>query len=237
MPAEGCNRIFLLQLEEFSLKWKGDFMRAFIFANGDFCQQDTSLPINNDDLIIAADGGSQHCIDLDLQPNILIGDLDSVDEKILNNWLSEGVEIIRYSPDKDQTDLELALLYAQKQQVSEILVYGAAGGRLDMTIGNLTLLANPTLQIPITLICGSEKVHLLREGGSLSLIGKPGDTLSLIPLQPGPSTVTTEGLKYPLSSDILEFGYTKGISNQLVSKQARIVLEQGLLVVIHTHID
>ena len=212
-------------------------MRAFIFANGEFCQQDTSLPIQNDDLIIAADGGSSHCVALDLRPHLLIGDLDSVDKKTLNDWSSKGVEIVRYSRDKDQTDLELALIYAQDQQVTEIFVYGASGGRLDMTIGNLTLLAHPILQIPITLICGFEEVHLLRDGESLILDGQSGDILSLIPLQPGESIVTTDGLQYPLSSGVLEFGYTKGISNRLVADQARIDLEHGLLAVIHTRLD
>lgn len=212
-------------------------MRAFIFANGEFCPQDAALPIQVDDLVIAADGGSQHCIALDLRPDLLIGDLDSMDEKVLKEWRSDGVEIISYSQDKDQTDLELALLYAQDQGVSEILVYGAAGGRLDMTIGNLTLLAHPDLTLPITLICGVEEVHMLRQGESLTLNGTPGEIVSLIPLQPEQSTVTTEGLNYPLTNEALVFGYTRGISNRLVKKQARIKLESGLLAVIHIRIN
>lgn len=212
-------------------------MRAFIFANGEFCPQDAALPIQVDDLVIAVDGGSQHCIALDLRPDLLIGDLDSIDEKVLKEWRSDGVEIISYSQDKDQTDLELALLYAQDQGVSEILVYGAAGGRLDMTIGNLTLLAHPDLTLPITLICGVEEVHMLRQGESLTLNGTPGEIVSLIPLQPEQSTVTTEGLNYPLTNEALVFGYTRGISNRLVKKQARIKLESGLLAVIHIRIN
>ena len=208
-------------------------MRALIFANGEFCPQDAGLPIQKDDLIIAADGGSRHCITLDLRPNLLIGDLDSIDEKVLSEWRTEGVEINSYSQDKDQTDLELALLYAQDQGASKILVYGAAGGRLDMTIGNLTLLAHPDLLIPITLICGMEEVHMLHRGESLTLNGTPGETVSLIPLQPGPSTVTSSGLKYPLTSEALIFGYTRGISNQLIAERALIKLESGLLAVIH----
>ncbi len=212
-------------------------MRAFIFANGEFCPQDAALTMQSDDLIIAADGGSQHCIALDLRPDLLIGDLDSMDEKVLKEWRSDGVKIISYSQDKDQTDLELALLYAQDQGVSEILVYGAAGGRLDMTIGNLTLLAHPDLTLPITLICGVEEVHLLRQGESLTLNGTPGEIVSLIPLQPGLSTVTTEGLNYPLTNEALVFGYTRGISNRLVKEQARIKLESGLLAVIHIRVN
>lgn len=208
-------------------------MRALIFANGEFCSQDFSLPVMIGDLLIAADGGSRHCLSLDLRPDILIGDLDSIDQQVLADWQTAGVDTHQYPEDKDQTDLELALLYAQKQGVSEIIVYGAAGGRLDMTLGNITLLANPDLLIPITLICGEEEVHMLRQGVSLTLTGKPGDSVSLIPLQPGPSVVTTRGLKYHLDNEALLFGYTRGISNQLVDEQARITLKSGLLAVIH----
>ena len=208
-------------------------MRAFIFANGEFCPDDAGISILRGDLVIAADGGSRHCVALDLRPDLLIGDLDSINQDLLNEWRSDGVEIISYSEDKDQTDLELALLYAQHQQVSEIFVYGAAGGRLDMTIGNLTLLAHPELLKPITLICGEEEVHLLLPGESLKLEGKPGETVSLIPLQAGASGVTTVGLKYPLTGEDLVFGYTRGISNQLITEKAQIILESGILAVIH----
>ncbi len=208
-------------------------MRAIIFANGDFCPDDAGISVDSDDLIIAANGGSEHCATLNLKPDLLIGDLDSMDQDLLSAWQSNGVEIISYPADKDQTDLELALLYAQSQQVSEIFVYGAAGGRLDMTIGNLTLLAHPDLLKPITLICGDEEVHLLLSGETLTLRGKPGETVSLIPLQEGSSQVTTAGLKYPLNGEDLVFGYTRGISNQMVSDQALINLARGTLAIIH----
>jgi thiamine pyrophosphokinase len=207
-------------------------MKAIIFANGDFPPPNKLLDINDKDLVIAADGGSRHCSALDLIPDILIGDLDSTDPKVVENWRNLGVKIIKYPEDKDQTDLELALLIAQENEIEEIVIYGALGGRLDMTLGNLILLAHPKLGLPIKLIHGMEEIQLLRSGESLTINGNPGDTISLIPLEAGTSRVTTDGLQYALKGELLEFGYTRGISNSLAADQAKIKLESGLLAVV-----
>jgi thiamine pyrophosphokinase len=167
----------------------------------------------------------------------LIGDLDSTDPELVSRWEEEGVEVIQHPVDKDQTDLELALLLAQARGAAKAWVYGAVGGRLDMTFGNLVLLAHPLLTIPITLICGNEEVHLLRPGDSLTLEGQPGDTLSLLPLHTGGAGVSAWGVKYPLDGEKLEFGESRGISNQLIQNTATITLESGLLAVIHTRLD
>jgi len=209
-------------------------MRAIVFANGIYQDPIREPAIQPGDLVIAADGGSQHCLDLGITPDVLIGDLDSTDPALAQSWKAAGVEIIRYPEDKDQTDLELALMLSQRRGVDEILVYGAAGGRLDMTFGNLTLLAHPDLQIPTTLICGREEVHLLKPETTLFLDGTPGDIVSLIPLQTDGALVTTSGLKFPLEKEILAYGTTRGISNLLIENKAEIQLGAGLLAVVHT---
>ena len=209
-------------------------MRAIIFANGEYRDPLRPPVFLGDVLVIAADGGSRHCQTLMVTPDILIGDLDSTEPELAARWKERGVEVIRYPADKDQTDLELALLLAQERGAEEILVYGAVGGRLDMTFGNLILLAHPQLNIPITLICGQEEVHLLRQGDSLVVQGSPGDTLSLLPLHPDGAKISAQGVKYPLDDEKLEFGLTRGISNQLIQDKALIKLESGLVAVIHT---
>jgi len=209
-------------------------MRSIIFANGEFCQTVNEINISDDDLVIAADGGSGHCQTLGIIPDVLIGDLDSTSKNLVQEWENDGALIIRHPAQKDQTDLELALLHAQAEGASEIIVYGAVGGRLDMTFGNLLLLANPELTCPIRLICGGEEVQVLRLGESLVLEGEPGDIVSLLSLQLGESRITTKGLEYPLDNEDLGFGFTRGISNQMASERAVIQLESGLLAVIHT---
>ena len=209
-------------------------MRAIIFANGIYQEPLRSPKAEPGDLLIAADGGSQHCQLLKITPDVLIGDLDSTDPALTASWENAGVEVIRYPEDKDQTDLELAMMLAQERGADEILVYGAVGGRLDMTFGNLTLLAHPDLRTPTTLICGSEEVHLLKMGGALTLEGIPGEIVSLIPLQPGNTVVSSSGLRYPLHKEKLDFGTTRGISNVLLENQAEIQIDSGLLAVVHT---
>lgn len=208
-------------------------MRAYIFANGQYGHPARPLTPGPGDLVIAADGGTRHCQDLGIVPDVIIGDLDSSDPELTAFWENAGVEIIRYPEDKDQTDLELALLLAQERAADQILVFGAVGGRLDMTFGNLTLLAHPDLQTPTTLICGNEEVHLLSPGDSLVLEGRPDETISLIPLQPGHSRITATGVGYPLEQEDLAYGTSRGISNYLVGTRAEIRLESGLLAVVH----
>lgn len=187
-----------------------------------------------EDLIIAADGGYRHCQMLEILPDCLIGDLDSTPKKVIHTWENKGVKIIRHPEQKDETDLELALLFAQTRGARTIIVYGAAGGRLDMTLGNLLLLAHPKLTAQLTLICSSQEVRGLKPGETLELSGNPGDTVSLIALLPDTSGITTRGLEYALDGGSLELGITRGISNLMNSKQAQISLKNGFLAVIHT---
>jgi thiamine pyrophosphokinase len=208
-------------------------MQAIIFANGDLHPSELELEFGKDDFLIAADGGSRHCAILGIIPNVLIGDFDSTDPDLILAWEGMGVEVIRHPEDKDQTDLELAFLHAQSRGASKILVYGAIGGRLDMTLGNLVLLAHPSLKLSVKLAYGRETVRLLREGELLTLPGATGDTISLIALSSKGAQVTAKGLEYPLEKSILGFGTTRGISNRLTNNQATIHVEKGALAVIH----
>jgi thiamine pyrophosphokinase len=212
-------------------------MKAVIFANGEVCASDLKGNFKDAELLIAADGGYRHFQSLEALPDLLIGDLDSTPEEVQVSWEKRGVTIIRHPEDKDQTDLELALLYADKRGAAQILVYGAVGGRLDMTLSNLLLLAHPEISADLTFLCGDQEVKLIPRGQSLTIQGKPGDRVSLIPLGPGTSGISTVNLKYPLDQDELAFGLTRGISNVMDADHAEISLEEGLLALIHTHSD
>ncbi len=209
-------------------------MKSIIFANGEFCPPENPLKIHADTLVIAADGGSHHCQALGIKPNVLIGDLDSASPDLIKEWQETGVTVIRHPARKDQTDLELALFYAQENGAEQIEVYGAVGGRLDMSYGNLLLLAHPDHTAEIKLLCDGEEVQVLRQGTKITINGSRGDLVSLLSLQPGQSRITTVGLEYPLENENLAFGVTRGISNRLAADQATIQLNAGLLAVIHT---
>ncbi len=212
-------------------------MKAYIFANGDYKPPLKGLEIKDDDLVIAADGGSRHCQTLNIKPQILIGDMDSTDPDLLDEWEAGEVEIIRFPEDKDQTDLELAITLAQEKGAEKIVIHGAVGGRLDMSFGNLGLLGHPALSVPTTMINGAEEVHLLKSGDMLTLVGDLGDLVSLVALCPDEAVVSTIGLLYPLKNEALKFGETRGISNQLTQKRGTVHLKSGMLTVIHTRTD
>ncbi|HSQ17102.1 MAG TPA: thiamine diphosphokinase, partial [Anaerolineales bacterium] len=166
--------------------------------------------------------------------NTLIGDFDSLESKEIDQLQASGVQIIRHPAQKDQTDLELALLFAAEQGVEKIIVYGALGARWDMTLANLMLLTHPRLQAcNLSIIDGGQIIRLLRGGQHIIIQGQPGDTVSLIPLSPEVSGITTHGLEYPLDHGSLTLGSPRGVSNVMINDQCQIYLETGLLAIVH----
>ena len=210
-------------------------MRAVIFANGIFTKSSKlRANIREDDLLIAADGGAQHYLDLGLRPATVIGDMDSIPPQLINDLKAQGAQLIVYPRDKDQTDLELALSYAVKQGVQEVLLFGLLGGRLDLSLANLTLLARDDWQ-NVSLVVSDEPdtAYLMRDHDAVSLHGKPGDIVSLIPLTDQVTEVTTTGLRWPLESAVLALGNTISVSNEMLSESARIRIGAGKLLLVH----
>jgi thiamine pyrophosphokinase len=213
-------------------------LRAVVFANGLLNEPHTAAAaIRADDFIIAADGGLYHCQNLALIPDILIGDLDSVEPADLDRLEAAGVEMLSYPTHKDFTDLELALQLAKERGAAEILVFGALGARWDQTLANLLLPAASNLAgSHIVLIDGSQEIQLLSSGETLELHGKRGDTLSLIPVGGDAQGVTTRNLEYPLIQETLFLGASRGISNVFLHDRATVHIEKGLVLCVMIHL-
>ncbi len=207
-------------------------MRSIIFANGTLKRPEgVRSYLQPGDTIIAADGGAHHCQQLDLKPDYIIGDLDSLASDAVNRLAEQGSQVIRYSSRKDFTDLELALQFAAGLPSGEILVFGALGDRWDQTLTNLLLPAAPAFsKASIRLIDDNQEICLVSPERSLALNGQPGDTVSLIPVGGDACDITTQGLEYPLRQETLYFGASRGVSNVLLAEQAYITLEKGLLI-------
>lgn len=206
-------------------------MRLIIFANGWLGQP---IEFRPDDLFIAADGGTHHALALGITPQVVIGDLDSVSADELHRLAAAGAKILQYPRKKDFTDLELALQYAHAQAADQVVVLAALGARWDQTLANLLLpAARPDLRV--MLVDGPQEIHYFAGGETLEIHGQPGDTVSLIPLCEQARGVLTDGLEYPLNSETLYFGSTRGVSNVLLGESASIYLEDGRLLctVIH----
>jgi thiamine pyrophosphokinase len=213
--------------------------RAVIFANGQLPDLEKARSLlQTDDYIIAADGGANHLMKMGILPEIVIGDLDSVDEDTLFELTSAGVDIEQVSEDKDETDIELALGYAVGLRPSAILIVGALGGRLDQTLANLSILTNPALSsIDVRLDDGVEEVFFIRasaaKGEQAEVRGRSGDIVSLIPWYAPVDGVTTEGLRWPLYAETLFPDQSRGISNEMLADTVSIKIQLGLLLIVH----
>ena len=207
--------------------------RLIIFANGLVPDlESTRKLIQPGDTLIAADGGTQHALALGLMPSIIFGDMDSLSPGDRRSLDGQDVEIQLYPRDKNETDLELALLYAIQTGYRNIIIIGALGGRLDQTLGNLSLLTDPRFSsFDIRLDDGVEEAFFTRTRAGL--LGNPGDIVSLIPWGGEVTGVSTQGLRWPLHEETLFPDKTRGISNEILGEQAAIEIASGLLLCVH----
>ncbi len=206
--------------------------RTIIFANGVLTDPAAArAAIRPGDRLLAADGGLHHLRRLGLAPDVLIGDLDSVEPSEVEDLRRAGGRVERFPVRKDKTDLELAVRLARAEGAGDILIFGALGGRWDQTLANLLLLAHEDFRsVRIRLVDGAQQIYLIQATAAIE--GRPGDTVSLISLQGDARGVTTDGLEYPLRDGQLPFGSTLGISNVLLGEQASVSVQDGLVVCI-----
>ncbi len=205
-------------------------MRALIFVNGELADPAAfNALLRADDLLIAADGGARHLEAMGRRPQVLVGDLDSIDPALVADYERHGVRIERHPVAKDQTDLELAIEHALKAKPDAIWLVGAMGGRMDHSLANLLILAQRRWSPPLQVVDGAQVLTLLRGPGTAALAGAVGQTVSVIPLSAKATGVTYAGLEYPLTNATLPLGSTRGVSNRLASELASVSVKRGLL--------
>lgn len=209
-------------------------MRAVIFANGIMNQWPLSFELSPErDLIIAADGGFNHCLQWNVMPHIIVGDMDSINPSDMPAHGHGEIEIQRFPARKDETDLHLALQLAIDRNAGEIVILGALGARWDMTFSNVFILLTPFLRgVDVRILEGQYELLCLHGPHKINLEGKPGSIVSLIPLA-GPVTgITLGGFEFSLDKETLPVGTTRGISNLFKDEKAEIEIEGGHLLVV-----
>lgn len=208
--------------------------RAVVIAHGELeVTPQVEEAVRRAELIVAADGGAAHALSHGWWPHLLVGDLDSASPGVRAEAEAHGAQVLQYSPQKDETDTELALRAAVERGAMEICLLGAAGNRLDHTLANVLLLAMPQWAgVQITLLAGRQRLSVIRGQGRIA--GQAGDLVSLLPLGGDATGIWTTGLEYPLRGDTLPFGIPRGISNVLTQPTATVRLGSGLLLAVVT---
>ncbi len=209
-------------------------MKAVIFANGIMNQWPLGFELCVErDLIIAADGGFNHCRRWNVIPHIVVGDMDSVNSLELTAPGYGEIEFHRFPERKDETDLHLALQVAIAQIADEIIILGGLGARWDMTLANILILTAPFLRgVDVRILDYQCELFCLQGYQKIKLKGKPDRVVSLIPLA-GPATgIRLSGFEFPLDNETLPVGTTRGISNLIQGESAEIEIEGGHLLVV-----
>lgn len=200
---------------------------AVIIANGEMpSAREVHRMVKKASILVCVNGGTVHALRTGLQPDVVIGDLDS----LLPRWqrrLKDSTTIIG-STDQEQNDLEKALHYLLHKKIKRITIIGATGRRIDQTLANLSLLEKYQGKAQLTFIDPSGTVELVTS--RVKFRAKPGETVSLLPLGKAEG-VTTKGLLYPLSNETLEPG-TRGVSNEVTERVIEIRVRRGKLLLV-----
>lgn len=187
--------------------------------------------------IIAVDGGLKAVKELGLEPDVIVGDFDSVDPLVLEYYRSrEHIVWDVRRPEKDETDTELAFLRAQAMGCTDLVILGATGGRIDHMLGNIHLLF-PCLQkgIRASLFDGQNRIFLLDGSYTFRRQELWGKYISFLPLTERVEGITLRGFKYPLTERDIEIGTSLCLSNELEEEEGTITFREGVLIAVESH--
>jgi thiamine pyrophosphokinase len=209
-------------------------VKAIVVAGGNAAPEDAAL-LSGADLVIAADSGAHWLDRSGVPPDLVIGDMDSLDPDLLDRLAARGTEVERHPADKEASDLELAMSRAAAAGADEVVILGALRGeRLDHELANLLLLVDREWDgIDLRVVRGGTTARALLGGSQQELGGAAGDLVTLLPV--GDATgVRTDGLRYPLVGETLRAGRSRGLSNEVEHAPASVSLEGGSLLIIET---
>ncbi|MGG1398343.1 thiamine diphosphokinase [Bacillus salipaludis] len=187
---------------------------------------------------VGVDRGVYQLLKRNITPEIAFGDFDSVTPEELVFIESKVNHLNRFKPEKNETDMELALDWALKQNPVKIRLFGATGGRLDHLFANVQLLLHSLLQKNQTSVYIIDRLNeVWVKGPGKFKIEKRSDKkyISFIPATPNVKNLTLEGFKYPLKNRHISLGSTLCISNELNSEYGTFSFTEGILIVIRSH--
>ncbi|MEH7094654.1 thiamine diphosphokinase [Neobacillus vireti] len=187
---------------------------------------------------VGVDRGVFHLINRDIIPSMAFGDFDSVSEEELSAIEHQVTGIKKYKPEKDETDMELALNWALEQNPDTIHLFGATGGRLDHLLANVQLLLNPIKsRNPANVYLIDEKnIVFLKEAGRYTIEKVASKKyISFVPLTLDVTDLTLEGFKFPLKNHHIYLGSTLCISNELISDYGTFSFSKGILIVVRSN--
>ncbi|MDP4156174.1 MAG: thiamine diphosphokinase [Bacillota bacterium] len=187
---------------------------------------------------VGVDRGVFTLINRDIQPDIAFGDFDSVTANELTEIEKKVKHLEKFKPEKDETDMELALNWALEQKPDQIRVFGSSGGRLDHFFANVQLVIRPVL-------AGTKTEIFLIDRNNVIFVKAPGKYeirkmdekkyISFVPVTLNVQALTLDGFKYPLKDCHISIGSTLCISNELIRDCGTFSFSEGILIVVRSN--
>jgi len=209
--------------------------KACIITGGDISEHFLIgyLEQHPSELRIVVDGALEITHRLGVKPDYIVGDFDTVNQKLLEYY--EKDIILRHPPEKDQTDTELAIETALNAGCDSLVFFGATGSRLDHSLGNIFLLEHLLKQgIEAEILNENNKLYLKNKGFKIIRKASRGDFVSLLPLTETVEYVTLRGFKYPVEHLTFYREKTLGISNEITEEEASVEFSKGIFIVVES---
>ena len=181
-----------------------------------------ALPIGQDDIVIAADGGLVHTQALGIAPDVILGDFDSL------GYTPQGANV--FPVEKDDTDMLAAIKHGLELGYKDFRIYAGTGGRFDHTLANIQCLLYLKNRGAVGYLVDGTGMILVLQNEVIHLNKNLEGYLSLFALGKNAKGVTIQGMKYPLENYTLTNDFPIGISNEFIGDEAMISVEEGELV-------
>ena len=196
------------------------------------------IKANSYDKVIAVDGGLSAANLLNIYPDSIIGDFDTVSEELVKSYEEEcRATIIRLNPIKDDTDTQYAIKHAMSIGAKEVHIIGGTGGRFDHSLANVFMLKMAYEQdVKVYMYDKINKIHVIDDLVHLKKDPMYDKKISFIQLEGPALGVTLKGFKYNVSEFDFDTSkeYRIGVSNEFARDEAEVLIEKGTFIVIET---
>ena len=200
---------------------------CYIFGAGEFVP--CNITLTESDLVIAADGGYDHLLQIGLRADVVIGDFDSVTSSEI--WEDTVCEKLTYPPEKDDTDMMLAIKLGLSRGFGQFNIYGGLGGRLDHTVANIQALSFLAEHSAQGILHHPDYELTVIKNSSFTVAKDKTGCISVFSLSDTSENVTIKGLEYELEGATLTNSFPLGVSNAATGKKGIISVERGTLLI------
>ena len=199
------------------------------------------VAVGEEDLVIAVDGGINYCSVLEIEPDILLGDFDSVNEAqreaILQMKEEVPERVVVLKPEKDDTDMLAALRLGLEEGYDYFLIYGGCGGRVEHTIANIQCLLFLKNHGAVGYLMDGSGMMFVMKNEEVRLRENLEGYFSLFCLGKEAMGVTIRGMKYELTDYHMTNDFPIGVSNEFVGKEATVSVADGELLGIVNYVS